>query len=79
MTDVLEIPKADAAERTVLATTLAQASVKVDLVPAEFYSAEHRAMWAAILQLRDSDAPGFWEQNGYHMHGDPWAEQRFRR
>jgi DMSO/TMAO reductase YedYZ molybdopterin-dependent catalytic subunit len=23
------------------------------------------------------DAPGFWEQNGYHMHGDPWSEQRF--
>jgi DMSO/TMAO reductase YedYZ molybdopterin-dependent catalytic subunit len=21
--------------------------------------------------------PGFWEQNGYHMYGDPWREQRF--
>src|ERR1700689_131383 len=20
---------------------------------------------------------GFWERNGYHMHGDPWKEQRF--
>ena len=19
------------------------------------------------------DYPGFWEQNGYHMRGDPWA------
>ena len=23
------------------------------------------------------DAPGFWEQRGYHMEGDPWKEQRF--
>ena len=21
--------------------------------------------------------PGFWEQNGYHMYGDPFKEQRF--
>ena len=21
--------------------------------------------------------PGFWEQNGYNMYGDPWAEQRY--
>ena len=21
--------------------------------------------------------PGFWESYGYHMHGDPWSEQRF--
>ncbi|PYU98661.1 MAG: sulfite oxidase-like oxidoreductase, partial [Acidobacteria bacterium] len=24
------------------------------------------------------DQPGFWEQNGYHMWGDPWKEERFR-
>ncbi|MFZ9546101.1 MAG: sulfite oxidase-like oxidoreductase, partial [Ilumatobacteraceae bacterium] len=23
------------------------------------------------------DAPGFWEENGYHMYGDPFLEQRF--
>jgi len=23
------------------------------------------------------DEPGFWEQNGYHMRGDPWKDQRF--
>ena len=23
------------------------------------------------------DRPGFWEQNGYHMYGDPFREQRF--
>jgi DMSO/TMAO reductase YedYZ molybdopterin-dependent catalytic subunit len=23
------------------------------------------------------NAPGFWEQNGYHIYGDPFKEQRF--
>ena len=23
------------------------------------------------------DRPGFWEQNGYHMYGDPFREQRY--
>jgi DMSO/TMAO reductase YedYZ molybdopterin-dependent catalytic subunit len=33
--------------------------------------------WLRGLELRDGDAPGFWEQNGYHMYGDPFREQRF--
>ena len=33
--------------------------------------------WIRGIELRATDAPGFWEQNGYHMHGDPWAEERF--
>jgi DMSO/TMAO reductase YedYZ molybdopterin-dependent catalytic subunit len=35
------------------------------------------AKWIRGLELRATDAPGFWEQNGYHMHGDPWKEERF--
>jgi DMSO/TMAO reductase YedYZ molybdopterin-dependent catalytic subunit len=35
------------------------------------------AKWIRGIELRKSDAPGFWEQNGYHMHGDPWREERF--
>lgn len=35
------------------------------------------AKWIRGLELRSTDAPGFWEQNGYHMRGDPWKEQRF--
>lgn len=35
------------------------------------------AKWLRGIELRASDAPGFWEQNGYHMHGDPWAEERY--
>lgn len=33
--------------------------------------------WVRGLEFFESDAPGFWEQNGYHMRGDPWKEQRF--
>lgn len=33
--------------------------------------------WIRGLEFLDHDAPGFWEQNGYHMYGDPWKEQRF--
>ncbi|MEO5973899.1 MAG: sulfite oxidase-like oxidoreductase [Ilumatobacteraceae bacterium] len=33
--------------------------------------------WLRGLELRSEDSPGFWEQNGYHMYGDPFKEQRF--
>ena len=29
------------------------------------------------LDLRLTDAPGFWERYGYHNYGDPWLEQRY--
>ena len=35
------------------------------------------AKWVRGLEFLEEDYPGFWEQNGYHMRGDPWAEQRF--
>lgn len=34
------------------------------------------AKWVRAIELVDADTPGFWEQNGYHMHGDPWTEER---
>ena len=34
------------------------------------------AKWVRGLQLASTDEPGFWEQNGYHLYGDPWREQR---
>jgi DMSO/TMAO reductase YedYZ molybdopterin-dependent catalytic subunit len=33
--------------------------------------------WVRGLEFLDRDLPGFWEQNGYHMRGDPFKEQRF--
>jgi len=35
------------------------------------------AKWVRSLQFMDADAPGFWEELGYHMYGDPWREQRY--
>jgi DMSO/TMAO reductase YedYZ molybdopterin-dependent catalytic subunit len=35
------------------------------------------AKWVVSLELMASDRAGFWERNGYHMHGDPWKEERF--
>ena len=35
------------------------------------------AKWVSGLRVMDHDEPGFWESNGYHMHGDPWKEQRY--
>jgi DMSO/TMAO reductase YedYZ molybdopterin-dependent catalytic subunit len=37
------------------------------------------AKWVTGLELLTEDWPGFWEQNGYHMRGDPWGEERFGR
>ncbi len=36
------------------------------------------AKWVRGLQLIAEDRPGFWENYGYHMYGDPWREQRYR-
>jgi DMSO/TMAO reductase YedYZ molybdopterin-dependent catalytic subunit len=33
--------------------------------------------WVRGLEFMECDRPGFWEQNGYHIYGDPWKEQRF--
>ena len=35
------------------------------------------AKWVAGLRVLDHDEPGFWEQNGYHIRGDPWKEERY--
>ncbi|MFC5503290.1 molybdopterin-dependent oxidoreductase [Lysinimonas soli] len=35
------------------------------------------AKWVNGLTLMDRDDPGFWESAGYHLHGDPWKEERY--
>ena len=35
------------------------------------------AKWVRGFELLTEDEPGFWEENGYHMHGDPWGEERY--
>ncbi len=36
------------------------------------------AKWIKGVELVAQDRAGYWEQGGYHMHGDPWTEERFR-
>ena len=33
--------------------------------------------WVRGIEYMAHDAPGFWEENGYNMYGDPFREQRF--
>ncbi|OFX28005.1 MAG: oxidoreductase [Armatimonadetes bacterium RBG_16_67_12] len=35
------------------------------------------AKWVRGLEFLAKDRAGFWERNGYHMHGDPWKEERY--
>lgn len=35
------------------------------------------AKWLRGLEFVAQEQPGFWEQNGFHLHADPFAEQRF--
>jgi DMSO/TMAO reductase YedYZ molybdopterin-dependent catalytic subunit len=35
------------------------------------------AKWVRGIELLAKDRAGFWERNGYHMHGDPWKEERY--
>lgn len=35
------------------------------------------AKWVRGVEFLERDVAGFWEENGYHNHGDPWVEERF--
>jgi DMSO/TMAO reductase YedYZ molybdopterin-dependent catalytic subunit len=35
------------------------------------------AKWVRGFEFLDHNAPGFWEQNGYHLRADPWREERY--
>jgi DMSO/TMAO reductase YedYZ molybdopterin-dependent catalytic subunit len=35
------------------------------------------AKWVRGFEFIAGDRPGFWEQFGYHMRGDPWEEERY--
>ena len=36
------------------------------------------AKWVSGIEFAEQDRPGFWETAGYHNHGDPWLEERYR-
>jgi len=35
------------------------------------------AKWVSGFEFMAADRAGFWESRGYHMHGDPWSEERY--
>jgi DMSO/TMAO reductase YedYZ molybdopterin-dependent catalytic subunit len=35
------------------------------------------AKWVRGLVFMDVEKGGFWEMYGYHIHGDPWTEERY--
>ncbi len=35
------------------------------------------AKWLSGIEFMHGDKPGFWERNGYHMRGEPFAEERY--
>ncbi len=35
------------------------------------------AKWIRAFEFLDVNEPGFWEVNGYHLHADPWEEERY--
>ena len=35
------------------------------------------AKWISGFEFLAEDRAGFWESRGYHMHGDPWKEERY--
>lgn len=35
------------------------------------------AKWLKRIEFLNHDLAGFWEENGYHMRGDPWKEERY--
>lgn len=35
------------------------------------------AKWLRGLEFTDRNRRGFWEERGYHVHADPWREERY--
>lgn len=35
------------------------------------------AKWINGIEFLDHEKLGFWERNGYHRRGEPWAEERY--
>ena len=35
------------------------------------------AKWVTGVEFMEEERIGFWESRGYHIHGDPWKEERY--
>ncbi len=79
------LPVADLMDREVLlADTNDGEALSIDhggpmrLVVPKLY-AWKSAKWCREIEFMESDRQGFWENYGYHNHGDPWTEERMWR
>ncbi|MCX8076049.1 MAG: sulfite oxidase-like oxidoreductase [Aquificaceae bacterium] len=45
------------------------------IVPRLYAWKSAKYVWG--IELLAKDAPGYWEQRGYNMRGDPWKEERY--
>jgi DMSO/TMAO reductase YedYZ molybdopterin-dependent catalytic subunit len=76
-----------------LAHFLAEDALLADLHDGQPITAEHggpvrgmvpqlyawkSAKWIKAIELVANDRPGYWEERGYHLRGDPWTEERYR-
>lgn len=37
------------------------------------------AKWVSGIEFIAGNRRGYWEDRGYHIHGDPWTEERYSR
>ena len=69
-------------EGCLLAVQLEQADIPVNhggplrMIVPHLY-AWKSVKWLSGIEFMAGDKPGFWERNGYHLRGDPWAEERY--
>ncbi|ADC89224.1 oxidoreductase molybdopterin binding protein [Thermocrinis albus DSM 14484] len=45
------------------------------VIPSLYAWKSAKYVWG--IEILQEDTPGFWEQRGYHMRGDPWKEERY--
>jgi DMSO/TMAO reductase YedYZ molybdopterin-dependent catalytic subunit len=76
------VPLADIAEDGIVAYELDGAPLPADhgyparvVLPRLYFWKS--AKWIRALEVTVDDRPGYWERNGYHMRGEPFAEERF--
>jgi len=35
--------------------------------------------WVTGVEFQARETRGYWESRGYHVHGDPWTEERYSK
>jgi len=75
-TEIAKIANAKPEAKYIIEPLPADHGYPVRLVVPHLY-AWKSVKWVRGLEFLKEDAPGFWEQNGYNIYGDPFKEQRY--